>query len=249
MYNGEDLFKKAADLIYVSKKTIVLTGAGISTESGIPDFRSPETGLWENMDPMEALSAKVLFNEPKKFYKNGFKILTSMINVEPNNAHYILAKMESMGIISSIITQNIDNLHKKAGSKKVFEVHGNIRTATCVNCGKKISFDKMDEKVNEGQIPPRCDFCKGIIRPDVVMFGDPMPYEFEIAIEELRTCDLLLIVGSSLLVSPVNYMPDLVDRIIIINKTPTPFDEKAEVIIRDKASVALEKIFFYLNRQ
>lgn len=160
----KSLFEEAARLIRQSKKTMVLTGAGISTESGIPDFRSPGTGLWENLDPMEVLSTRVLYNSPEEFYKVGFKILSSMRNAKPNEAHYILSEMEKDGIISGVITQNIDNLHQKAGSKNVFEVHGNTREGSCLRCGKKVSFEILEEKVNKKQIPPCCDDCNGVLR-------------------------------------------------------------------------------------
>ncbi|HHW58250.1 MAG TPA: NAD-dependent protein deacylase [Clostridia bacterium] len=240
---NKNLFKKVTHLIKNSKKVMVLTGAGISTESGIPDFRSPGKGLWENMDPMEALSTRVLFNYPEKFYSVGFKILSSMRNAEPNEAHYILSEMEKEGIIFGVITQNIDNLHQKAGSKNVYEVHGNTRVGSCINCGRKVSFEVLEEKVNKKQIPPRCDKCGGLLRPDVVLFGDPMPYVFDLAVKEVRTSDLLIVIGSSLVVSPVNFLPDLVDHLIIINATETPYDYKADVVMRERASYALRGIW------
>lgn len=238
-----NLFDRAAKLIEHSKKAVVLTGAGISTESGIPDFRSPGTGLWEKIDPMEALSTEVLYNKPEKFYQVGFKILMSMKDAKPNEAHYILAEMEEKGIISGIITQNIDNLHHKAGSKKIYEVHGQIRSGSCINCGKKVDMSVLEEKVNQKQIPPRCDTCNGILRPDVVMFGDPMPHDFEMAWREVESSDLLLVIGSSLTVSPVNYLPGLAKHLLIINKSETPFDVRADVVIRDSAGLALRNIW------
>ncbi|MEQ2129342.1 NAD-dependent protein deacylase [Caldanaerobacter subterraneus KAk] len=241
--DSKNLFKKAAELIKSSQKTMVLTGAGISTESGIPDFRSPGTGLWENMDPTEVLSTKVLFNSPEEFYRVGFKILSSMRNAEPNEAHYILSEMEKEGIIAGVITQNIDNLHQKAGSKKVYEVHGNTREGSCLRCGEKVSFELLEEKVAKEEIPPRCDRCGGMLRPDVVLFGDPMPHAFDLALKEVQESDLLIVIGSSLVVAPVNFLPGMVDRLIIINATETPYDYKADVVIREKASYALRNIW------
>ena len=245
----KNLFEEAARLIKQSRKTIVLTGAGISTESGIPDFRSPGRGLWENLDPMEVLSTGVLYNFPEEFYKVGFKILSSMRNAEPNEAHYILSEMEKEGIIFGVITQNIDNLHQKAGSKNVFEVHGNTREGSCLHCGKKVSFEVLEEKVNKKQIPPRCDECGGLLRPDVVLFGDPMPYVFDLAVKEVKSSDLLIVIGSSLAVSPVNFLPDIVRHLIIINATETPYDYKADVVIREKASYALRNIWDIIKFQ
>lgn len=247
MESYKDLYQKAADLVKKAKKSIVLTGAGISTESGIPDFRSPGTGLWEKMDPMEALSTTVLFNNPKKFYQVGFKILLSMQDAKPNMAHEILAKMEDDGLICGVITQNIDNLHQKAGSHNIFEVHGQTRTGSCMNCGAKVPLDTLKEKAEKNEIPPRCDNCNGVLRPDVVMFGDPMPEDFERAWLEASTCDLMIVIGSSLTVSPVNFLPGLVKKLIIINKTTTPEDNRAEVVIREGAGLALTKIYDYIK--
>ena len=166
-----DQIKKACEMIRNSSKTMVLTGAGVSTESGIPDFRSPNTGLWENMDPMEALSTTVLYNNPKKFYSEGFKMILGMTNAKPNKAHIALAEMERLGYIKGVITQNIDNLHHNAGSKYVLEVHGNTREGSCLNCGTKVGIGEIEEKVLKGEIPPKCDSCGGTLRPDVVFFG------------------------------------------------------------------------------
>ncbi|MGJ7045086.1 SIR2 family NAD-dependent protein deacylase [Thermoanaerobacterium thermosulfurigenes] len=243
----EDVYEKVARLIENSKKTVVLTGAGISTESGIPDFRSPGTGLWEKMDPMEALSTRVLYNDPKKFYDNGFKILLSMKDAKPNKAHYILAQLEKDGFISSVITQNIDNLHQKAGSKKVYEVHGQTRTGSCTNCGTVVPIDLLEVKVSNGEIPPKCDKCNGILRPDVVMFGDQMPEDFEKAWHEAENSDLMIVIGSSLTVSPVNFLPGLSKHLVIINKSETPEDRRADAIIRESAGEALSKIVRYLK--
>ena len=242
-----DLIKRASHMIRKSSKTFVLTGAGISTESGIPDFRSPNTGLWENIDPMEALSTTVLYNYPKKFYSQGYKILLDMTDAKPNRAHYVLAEMERMGFISGIITQNIDNLHQKSGSQYVLEVHGNTREGSCINCGKKVDLDVLTEKVNNNEIPPRCDNCHGILRPDVIMFGDMLPEDFNIALEEVENSDLLIVIGSSLVVAPVNYLPQMAKKLIIINSDSTAMDFCADLIINESASAALEAMLYELK--
>jgi NAD-dependent deacetylase len=224
-----------------SKSTVVLTGAGISTESGIPDFRSPGTGLWEKMDPMEALSTEVLYNNPKKFYNIGFKMLLSMRQASPNKAHYILADMEEMGLLDLIVTQNIDNLHQKAGSKKVYEVHGNTRTFSCDKCGKVYDIELIEKWVQEGEIPPICE-CKGIIRPDVVLFGDMLPQCFYDSVRAVENADLLVVIGSSLSVAPVNQLAAICRGLIIINIGETFYDYKADIVIREKISKGLEEI-------
>ncbi|WP_138158799.1 SIR2 family NAD-dependent protein deacylase [Peptoniphilus catoniae] len=232
---------KAADLILNSKKTFALTGAGISTESGIPDFRS-DTGYYSKMDPAEALSRDILLGNPKRFYSEGYVILKDLFNKEPNKGHFALAELEKIGKLKGVITQNIDNLHIKAGNKKVYEVHGESRRIHCINCGREYPFDLMVKKVNEGQIPPKCDECKGTLRPNVVMFGDMMPDAYIRAAEELESTELLIVVGSSLQVSPVNFLPNYVDKLIIINNTVTPFDSKAEVVIHRGSGDVLEAI-------
>lgn len=241
--------KKATKLIKDSSKTMVLTGAGISTESGIPDFRSPGTGLWENIDPMEALSTSVLYNDTEKFYKEGFNMLLNMTDAEPNRAHYALAEMERLGYIKGVITQNIDNLHYKAGSKYILEVHGNTREGSCIKCGTIVDLNILINKVNNKEIPPKCDKCGGILRPDVVFFGDMLPDDFNIALQEVETSDLLIVIGSSLMVSPVNYIPQVAKKLIIINMEPTIMDSLAETTIHDKAGKVLETIIEELEKE
>jgi NAD-dependent protein deacetylases, SIR2 family len=239
---SDNIFRDIAELILKSNMTVVLTGAGISTESGIPDFRSPDSGLWNRIDPMEALSTEVLYNKPVEFYKTGFKILTSMKGAKPNNAHLTLTKLENEGLIDCIITQNIDNLHYNAGSRNIMEVHGHIRTGHCIKCGRVYGFDEIENKVNSGVIPPLCT-CGGMIRPDVVFFGDNLPDCFTKAWEKSSKCDLMIIVGSSLQVGPVNYLPGLAKKLVIINMGNTMYDSKADIVCREKASHALERIY------
>lgn len=237
-----ELYNRIASLIIESPMTLVLTGAGISTESGIPDFRSPGTGLWEKVDPMEALSSDVLYNEPHKFYSMGFKILTSMKDAKPNEAHYKLAQMERQDLIDGIITQNIDNLHYEAGSISVYEVHGTIKTGHCLRCGLRYNLEDIEQKVCRGEVPPLCP-CGGIIRTDVVLFGDNLPECFNKAWIKAMKCHLMIVIGSSLQVAPVNYLPGLAKKLVIINSGETTYDNKASVICHEKASIALNKIY------
>jgi NAD-dependent deacetylase len=239
---SDSKYEKIAEMIVKSKLTVVLTGAGLSTESGIPDFRSKGTGLWEKIDPMEALSTNVLYGNPEKFYRTGFKILTGMKGAKPNKAHLILAKMEKEGLISAVITQNIDNLHYDAGSKNIMEVHGNIRTGHCVKCRKTYGFNVIEEKVANGEIPPLCT-CGGMMRPDVVFFGDSLPDCFNKAWEISSRCDLMIVIGSSLQVGPVNYLPSLAKKLVIINKGDTMYDRRADVLCNESASSALDNIY------
>ena len=232
--------KQTVNLIMNSNKIFALTGAGISTESGIPDFRSTD-GYYSKMDPMLALSKDTLLNNPKRFYKEGYVILEDLNNKEPNRGHFVLKELENMGYLSGIITQNIDNLHTKAGSKNVYEVHGHTRGVHCLECYKNYNFEFMKSQVETGKIPPRCE-CGGILRPDVILFGDMMPDTFVKASNELYTTDLLIVIGSSLTVSPVNYLPKYVKNLIIINNSSTPYDNVANFIFNDNASDVLESI-------
>lgn len=235
--------ERAADLIRNSARVAVLTGAGISTESGIPDFRSPGTGLWEKIDPMEALSTRVLYRNPRKFYQVGFNLLTSMADARPNRAHYVLAEMEKKGLIEVVITQNIDKLHHKAGSKNILEVHGDTRTGYCIECGSEVEIGILANKVDKGQIPPLCDGCGGMLRPSVILFGDMLPPCFNQAWDYASSCDLLVVIGSSLNVGPVNSLAAICNRLMIINLGPTPYDSRAELIIRGKAGETLEQVY------
>ncbi|WP_425448173.1 SIR2 family NAD-dependent protein deacylase [Dethiothermospora halolimnae] len=243
-----DRIDKVCSLLRNSKNTIVLTGAGISTDSGIPDFRSADNGIWNKIDPMEALSSKVLINNPKKFYSQGYQLLDNMTGFKPNDGHKALRELEKRGLVDYLITQNIDDLHYKAGSEKVFEVHGNIRTGSCIKCGREVKLDVITDKVNRGEIPPKCDICNGILRPDVVMFGDRLPEDFNKAWQLADGCELLIVVGSSLSVAPVNFLPKLAKKLVIINLEPTPFDNIAEVVINDNCSLVLNEILNKIDK-
>ena len=225
-----------------SKKTMVLTGAGISTDSGIPDFRSRDTGLWEKIDPMEFSTSRVLMEEPEKFYSNVYNDENKDIEYEPNRGHFILSELEDRKLIDSIVTQNIDHLHQDAGSKLVYEVHGNVKNGYCLECGQSIKSKNIRKKVEGGQIPPRCDYCEGIVRPSVVLFGDSLPDEYLIAKEEISKSDLLIVIGSSLSVSPINMVTRLARQFVIINREETMMDDIADLCINESITVALEKL-------
>ena len=227
---------------------VVLTGAGISSESGIPDFRSPN-GIWSRFDPA-TFSSNVLYIDPERFYKNSLKLLEflySIKNAKPNKAHLILSKMESQGYISSIITQNIDGLHHKAGSKKVYEVHGNLEEGYCIGCGSKVTFDFLIKKILNNELPPKCEKCSGVLRPNIILFEDLLPDSFLDATEEVKNSGLLIIIGSSLEVTPVNSLPYESKKFIIINECRTYFDSMAFLCWHEKASIALEYIFNLLR--
>jgi len=230
-----------------SKYTVVLTGAGVSTESGIPDFRGSR-GLWKNRDAMELLSLETLYYRPELFYTEGLRLLNTMRGKKPNAAHKALAWLEERSLVHTIITQNIDGLHYESGSKRVLEMHGHLRTCHCLECGNTASFQSLLDAVESGQIPPRCS-CGGILRPDVVFFGDPMPPTFGEAVHEARKAELMLVVGSSLQVAPVSYLPSLSKEIAIVNLEPTPYDRTASIVIHNKAGIVFKELIDYLKTQ
>lgn len=237
--------KEAANLLKNSSKVMALTGAGISTDSGIPDFRG-KNGYYKDMDPVNSLSKNRLENEPEIFYREGYKILLDLNDKKANDGHIALAKMEKDGYIKGVITQNIDNLHFKAGSKNIYEVHGETRGIHCTKCQKSYSFKVMEEKVSKGEIPPKCS-CGGTLRPNVVMFGDMMPRDFELAMLEMESTETLIVVGTSLTVSPVNMLPRYAKHLIIINETPTPYDSHADFVFHENSSKVLGEIYKELN--
>lgn len=233
-----DSIQKLARLIMENKDTLVLTGAGVSTESGIPDFRSPDTGLWSQMDPMELLSRSALSRNPAEFWRRSEPIFRMMATAQPNSGHYALAQLEKKGFIKGIVTQNIDSLHQQAGSNSVLEVHGHLRTARCPQCGAERQMPPLLDQVAAGDNPPRCN-CGGIFRPNVVLFGDPLPDAFHLASQRARVCDLLLVIGSSLEVAPVCWLAPAASKLAIINLGETQWDEIASVLVRGTAGEVL----------
>jgi NAD-dependent protein deacetylase/lipoamidase len=237
----------AAVLIRKAERAVVLTGAGISTPSGIPDFRSEGSGLWSRDEPMEVASLNTFRTTPERFF-NWFQPLASQIcNAQPNAAHIALAEFESAGYVRQIITQNIDGLHHRAGSKNVVEMHGTLRTVSCTNCFKQFEAGPfLQPYVETGKIP-QCLNCNGILKPDVILFGEQLPqsawYEAQRAV---RQCDLMIVAGSSLEVLPVARLPmQALDRgahLIIINNTPTYLNVRADIVIMDDVATTLPEI-------
>ncbi len=224
---------------------VVLTGAGISTESGIPDFRSP-TGIWAEYDPMEYATIDAFRRDPVKvweFYALRFDVLT---RAEPNAGHLALAELERRGLVQAVVTQNIDGLHTRAGSQDVIEVHGSIRTAVCLECGERVPLEDVVAALRDQPAPP-CPRCGEILKPDVVMFGELLPAgAMERATELAQRAGLLLVVGSSLEVYPVAGLPEEAvsagGALAIVNRGPTPFDHLADVKIDARAGEALSTL-------
>lgn len=245
--NTKTLFSYAADLILGAHHLTVLTGAGISTPSGIPDFRSPGSGLWAQVNPFLVASLQGFRIQPQSFFDWVRPWVNKLIQAVPNPAHIALAQLEKMGRIKAIITQNIDALHQKAGSQNVIEVHGHIRQATCVRCYATVSIETiLGRFLNEHEIP-RCERCGGVLKPNIILFGEQLPVaQVNAALREARTCDLMLVAGTSLNVSPVADLPFIAHengaRVIVINREPTPIDQYATLVIRQDLVFALPGI-------
>jgi NAD-dependent deacetylase len=228
-----------ADLITTRQPCVVLTGAGVSTESGIPDFRSP-TGIWAEVDPMEYASLRAFREDPEKVWSFYAKRVDMLTGAEPNDAHRALAELERRGLVSAIVTQNIDLLHSRAGSREVVEVHGSIRTGSCPECGAVHALD-------ESMLPlPRCE-CGGILKPDVVFFGELLPRAaIDRAYELARSAALMLVVGSALEVYPVAELPLETLRaggsLAIVNRGQTSLDAEAELKIDGSAGETLSAV-------
>jgi NAD-dependent deacetylase len=224
-----------AELVRGARSAVALTGAGISVPSGIPDFRSPGTGLWERVDPMEVAHIDAFHRDPVRFWSFYGERFATLADKQPNGAHRALVELERRGILAAVITQNIDMLHRRAGTKELVEVHGSVATCTCPRCGGSVTLeDARALLLAAADGVPRCDGCGGALKPDVVLFGEMLP---ERALDRARAlceeADVLLCIGSSLEVHPVAGLPLLTSAaggaVAIITRGPTPLDEIAQV--------------------
>jgi NAD-dependent deacetylase len=239
---------RVADLIYQAGRVVVFTGAGISTESGIPDFRGTG-GIWTKFDPDDFTIQKFMGSrEARKLHWSMLCDGGLLRGAEPNTAHYAIAELEKLGKLECIITQNVDNLHQKAGNspEKVVELHGNMRWVRCMSCDRRVSMEEVLPRFKEEEIPD-CQICNGILKPDVVFFGEALPIEaLSNATFHSRHCDLFMVVGSTLVVYPAAYMPmyarETGAKLVILNLGFTPMDSQATVLISAKAGETMSKI-------
>jgi NAD-dependent deacetylase len=243
--------EQLAQLLLNARYAVALTGAGVSTDSGIPDFRSPSSGLWERFNPMQVASIEGFRSDPARFYEFWRRRFAGLANAAPNVTHQLLAELEEQSIMQAVITQNIDDLHRKAGSKRVLEVHGNFTRGFCIACRKPYTLQEIFARVERSRIP-LCDECDQLLKPDVVLFGELLPLIFEDAIAEVERSDLLWVLGTSLEVYPV---ADLVPRakrrgakIIIVNREPTSYDEIADLVIHSDLAPVMEQVRQRLRR-
>lgn len=231
--------ERLGELIRAQQPCVALTGAGVSTESGIPDFRSA-TGIWASYDPMAVASIDGFHRDPEAVWEFYGGRLGVLADAQPNPAHHALAALERAGLLLAVVTQNVDRLHERAGSREVVEVHGSVRSASCLRCGRSEPMESV-----AGRLPlPRCLDCGAVLKPDVVMFGELLPpAAIERATALAREAALLLVVGSSLQVWPVAGLPQETlahgGTLAIVNREPTPYDAVAELVLRGAAGEIL----------
>jgi NAD-dependent deacetylase len=250
-----DALRQIAQWIATSRSTVVFVGAGLSTESGIPDFRSPG-GLWDRYDPEEFTYQNFIASESarEKYWKMGTEVYELIKLARPNAAHFALAELEKMGLLEAVITQNIDGLHFKAGNTpaRVIELHGTVMHVTCLNCGRRYERDAIQERLAGGEKVPRCDSCHGLLKPATISFGQAMPErEMAEACRLSTACNLFIVIGSSLVVHPAASVPVLAKqngaRLVIINREPTICDSMADLTFQGQAGPAMSEILTYVK--
>ena len=234
----------AVDMIRDSQRVVVLTGAGISTGSGIPDFRSPSTGLWEKIDPLEVASLLAFRHDPVRFYRWLRELAVLILNASPNCAHESLTRLQSLGFAHTIITQNIDALHQRAGAQNVLEIHGSIEHMSCTSCFVSYDSSAYIHAYLTEHVIPRCSYCKGVLKPDLVLMGEQLPVHiWQKAVKACNLCDLMIVLGSSLEVLPVAKLPLMAlehgARLILINRMPTYLDVRANIVLHEDLTQVL----------
>lgn len=237
----------AAELIHRGERIVAFTGAGLSTASGIPDFRSAEDGLWTRVDPIEVASLSAFRFAPERFYDWARPVALQIAAAAPNPAHYALSALEQTGRDVTIVTQNIDDLHRRAGSGRVIEIHGNFRVMICTGCLRKFSAPEDVDPIFSGRSVPRCPVCSSVLKPGAILFGEELPLDsWQAAETACRSCDVLIVAGTSLEVYPAARLPELAIQngasIISINALPTPIDRRASVAIRGRVETVLPAI-------
>ena len=239
--------ERLAELLRSSERAVVLTGAGISVPSGIPDFRTPGKGLWEKVNPMEVAHIDVFRREPDRFWHFYGDRFASLKDVKPNRAHEVVAELERRGIVRGVVTQNIDRLHRAAGSSNVIEVHGSIEWCVCPECGGKVGIDQVMEQIGSAEGAPECGACIAPLKPNVVLFGEMLPEHAIFEAHRLASeADLMIAIGSSLEVYPVAGLPQVAleggAALALVTQGPTPYDSEAEVKLTGDVVDELESV-------
>ncbi|MDK3161641.1 NAD-dependent deacylase [Anaerolineae bacterium CFX9] len=254
MTGDADRIREIASLLRYAQSAVAFTGAGMSTASGIPDFRSPKSGLWNNVDPMAVASIYGFRQNPRAFFDWVYPITAAAVKAQPNTAHLALARLESLNIIKAVITQNIDMLHMRAGSRRIYELHGHLREATCTHCFRIYPGEPLLEKFMIDREVPRCADCGGVIKPNVILFGEQLPHEvFHGAQDVAKRADIMLVLGSSLEVAPASDLPMLTwkngGKVIIVNLEPTPLDRIATVVVRQDVTKTVPALLELLEQR
>lgn len=237
---------RAAELLSRARRGVALTGAGVSAESGIPTFRG-EGGLWTKYDPVKVSSIDSFMADPESYWRVSRERGSVALAAKPNPGHEALAALEASGHLVAVVTQNTDGLHRDAGSKRVIELHGSGRSVRCLDCGALESRRDVQDRLGV-EMPPRCQTCGGaLLKPTVVLFGEPMPVDAVTEAYELATqADVMLVVGTSLAVYPAAEIPLVAVRsgapMVVVNAEPTPFDRFAEVVIHGRSGEVLPEI-------
>jgi NAD-dependent deacetylase len=247
MDNVEEKIEALSKLIYESNNIIALTGAGMSTESGIADFRSPESGLWTKVDPYEFGSISSYVARTGKNLNFMLEIGMNIFRAKPNKGHKALTKLQKLGKLKGILTQNIDGLHQKAKSINIIELHGTVNEAICMRCKKVYPITIMINQFVKEKRSPSCEVCNGLLKPNAIFFGEPLEsHTLQAADNMIKDCDLMIVLGSSLVVYPAAFYPRKVlsqgAKLAIINIQETDVDSSANVIIHQKIGEILPKV-------
>lgn len=243
--------RTVAAWLAAARGAVAFTGAGISTESGIPDFRSPG-GVWSRNTPVMYQDFLADAGERRRFWRMRFESLPAFLTARPNAAHLALARLEAEGRLTAVITQNIDELHQRAGSRRVLELHGTAMKAHCLSCDRRWTAEEMMPRLEAGELDPRCDDCGGLIKSMTVSFGQPLPPDIFMEASGLcRSCDLCLAIGSSLVVHPAAALPETARRhgarLVILNRDPTPLDDAASLVIRESIGETMNAVMKALD--
>lgn len=241
------LYAEARDLLLASAKTLLLTGAGVSTGSGIPDFRSPGKGLWEFVDPFAVASIWGFRTQPDLFYRWLRPLAEKMLQARPNPAHLGFAALQELGLLQTLVTQNIDDLHEQAGSRDVVHVHGSAQGARCLACGNWVEGKHFWHTFLADSTLPTCVQCGSVLKPDVVLFGEELPADrLAQAQEAALTCDLVVVAGASLEVMPTADLPLLARRrgarLLLLNLGSTMLDQQADLVIREDVTLSVPRL-------
>ena len=252
----EEQLKQIAQWITTSTRVVVFSGAGLSTESGIPDFRSPG-GVWDRYNPEDFYFQNFLASENsrEKYWQMATEMYEPIRKAQPNPAHLAISELEKLGNLDCVITQNIDGLHLKAGNseEKVIQLHGTAIFVSCLSCKKRYDRDEIQERIKKGLKAPLCDDCGGLLKPATISFGQSMPErETQEAYHRSSTCDLFIVIGSSLVVQPAASMPLVAKRngarLVIINRDPTPYDDMADIVIHGQAGPTMASILEHIKQ-